>query len=212
MNIDIPDVTYDHVGLSIKQPAASLIVDGHKPVENRKSGQFKHDTLKDKWICIHASLGNVEDDSDYPVKNIDDYRNPKTLPRGKIIGMAHIKGVYKQSELAHDVQLMQWAHDGACIVFDTIIKLDDPVDAPGGLSFWKLKPAGTWKPPTKPSKKELTMSKFDVQTWRDVQKEKYYKQSVKRRIALCNIMLAIRQEKYSITYNKREREREIKKK
>jgi glutaredoxin len=200
----IPSGEYEWTALSIKQPAASLIIDGHKRVENRKTGQFKHTTLKDKWICIHASLGSIEDDDDsitnYPIDIGNVYTNLKSLPRGKIIGIAHIKGVYKRSEISHDPQLVRWAHDGACIVFDTIIKLNEPVEATGGLSFWKLKPQNIWKPPTKMSKKESNMSPEELQTWRTIQMKKYYKQALKKRVALCNLLLKLRHDKYTITY------------
>jgi glutaredoxin len=200
--MNIPAVDYNWTGLSIKQPAASLIIDGYKPVENRKHGQFKHDTLKDKWICIHASLGvdGIEGVEKYPANIKEVYTYPKQLPRGKILGIAHIKGVYKQSDLVHDKNLRQWAHDGACIVFDTIVKLNDPIIVTGGLSFWKLKPDNLWKPCSKLSKKELSLSSSDLHSWRNIQQNKYYKQAVQKRSALCNLMLAIRSEEYTITY------------
>jgi hypothetical protein len=178
--MSIPGIAYDWKALSIKQPSASLIVDGLKLVENRSAKQYKDRTLRGRWIMIHASAGS------------------DTTPRGSILGIARIEGVYTKDEL-RDERLLRWANDGACIVFDSILKLDTPVEAPGGLSTWTLKPSPIWLHPQTLSKKERALSKYALSEWRQIQETKYRRQSLKKRVALVNIMLAIQRGEYTTT-------------
>ena len=187
MVFKIPDITYDWRALSIKQPAASLIVDGHKTVENRSVRQYKHDTLQGKWILIHASVSSVESKENIAEYiDIDAvYTHPMQLPRGKIIGLAHIKGVYTYENVPfqHD---KRWAHSGdACIVFDIVIKLNTPVDAPGALSLWILKPAPKWTEPKRLTEKESHMTCSTLKSHRTLQKTNYYKKAVKKTNGTC---------------------------
>ena len=74
---------YDWKALSIKQPTASLVVDGTKRVENRNPRQYKDCTLRGRWIMIHACLGT----------------RPSPHPRGMVIGLARIEGVYNKADI-----------------------------------------------------------------------------------------------------------------
>ena len=174
-----PTIDYEWKALSIKQPYASQTANGVKMVENRNKGQFRDKTLRDRWIMIHASCSAQQ-------------------PRGQLIWLAHIDGVYEKHELV-DPQVAQWAQDGACIVFDTIIKLHQPVDVPGGLSTWTLKPSPIWKPPRKLSKKERNMTPTDLRHWRTKQLANYRTRSLKKRVALLNVILALKSGQYTYT-------------
>jgi hypothetical protein len=193
----VPDVTYEWKALSVKEPAASMIADGVKLVENRNMRQYKDSTLRGRWIMIHSSLSSTKDSQQYasPIPSI--YNTPRA--RGKIIGLALIKGVVAKEDIL-DANIKQWANDGdACILFDMVLKLDDPVEAPGGLNTWTMKPSSTWKPATKLSKKEATLSPEELQAWRIEQEAKYRKQSLKKRVALVNILLAVKRGEYEVT-------------
>jgi hypothetical protein len=202
--MNIPDISYDWKALSIKQPAASMIVDGLKLVENRNKRQYKDQTLRGRWIFIHASLSSVETKHSilqYPPHLPEIYRTPEDsiFPRGMIIGIAKIKGVYEYHDII-DTEIQQWAHDGdACLLFDIVLKLNVPVQAPGGLNTWTMKPPSTWDPPRKLSKKESTMSPMELGSWRQEQENKYRKQSLKKRVALINILMAIRRDEYVVS-------------
>jgi hypothetical protein len=184
-----PDINYEWKALTIKQPWANLISDGLKTVENRSKTQYKHSTLVGKWIFIHSSISSYAssedikaDIADIPVK----YHDAKKLPRGFIVGIAKINGVFDKQDVEEIDE--QWAHDGdACILFDIIYKLKKPVKAPGGLSTWKLKPSA-WKIPIKKTKKEQNMTITQLDTWRAQQKEKYKEKSSQRHTALNEIM------------------------
>ena len=197
----IPDIEYDWKALSIKEPAASMIVDGVKLVENRNTRQYKDRTLRGRWILIHASLSNTQDLHEYPFPLPDRYKIQQTrTTRGRILGIAHIKEVVSKEAIT-DANIKKWAHDGdACILFDEIIRLDQPVEAPGGLNTWTMKPATNWAPPSKLSKKESLLAPEALSEWREEQELKYRKQSLKKRVALVNIMLAVKRGEYTVTW------------
>jgi hypothetical protein len=196
----VPEITYEWKSLSIKQPAASLISRGLKIVENRNQNQYKDKTLRGQWILIHASKGKIEDGEAIKRHAVLPTEHLDQLPRGKIIALARIEGVYDKGQL-ETPKFRKWANDGAaCIAFDEILHLNEPVAAPGGLGTWKLKPAPEWKPSHKLSKKEAALSPASLKIWRRTQEKKYRKQSLKKRVALVKIMLAIRQGSYSTTW------------
>lgn len=198
---DIPDADYDWRGLSIKQPAASLITDGFKTIENRSTTHFKHDRLKGMWILIHSSVSSMESPESiqrYPESFVS--RIGTNLPMGYIIGLARIKGVYKKDELPINHRI--WANEGcACILFDIILKLDTPVKSTGELGLWKMKLPASWKPPRKLSKREQTMSPSQLSQWRGEQENKYVRKKFDRSISLFRVLLSIRENSYTVTYN-----------
>jgi hypothetical protein len=206
--MSVPDINYDWKALSIKQPAASMIVDGVKRVENRNVRQYKDTTLRGRWIMIHASLGSVESATciqQYPSHIPDIYKTPaantERIPRGKIIGLARIKEVSSYNDI-DDVPTKQWAHPGdACILFDEILRLTVPVSVPGGLNTWTLKPAPVWTPPRRLSKKDSTLTEEELGIWRMTQEDKYRKQSLTKRVALINILLAVRRGENVVTWS-----------
>lgn len=207
MDVDIrdiiPDASYDWRGLSIKQPAASLIADGFKRVENRKRGQFKHASLEHKWVLIHSSISSVETNDSiqqYPADIPGAYRHPDTLPKGKVLAIARIRGVYDKQDLSDDMK--PWGHDGDdCIEFDVMIRLDEPVDVPGDLSFWKLKMDPHWQPPKKKTGREARMNSHELETWRLKQEEKYHQKKFSRRGGLFKVLLAINENRFDVMYN-----------
>jgi hypothetical protein len=201
----VPDIEYDWKALSIKEPAASMIVDGVKLVENRNTRQYKDRTLRGRWIMVHSSMSNMRDLQHDSVSIPDQYNIPRT--RGNIIGIALIKEVISKEDI-HDANIRQWANDGdACILFDMVLKLNHPVEAPGGLNTWTMKPSPTWTPPRKLSKKEATLSEGALRAWRVEQELKYRKQSLKKRIALVNILMAVRRGEYVVTWKSPDRKR-----
>lgn len=198
-SVIIPGADYDWRGLSIKQPAASFIIDGHKTIENRSPRGFKHNTLVGRWIFIHSSISSVESSEaikSYPTRfHTSIYSNPRVLPMGYILGIARINGVYSKKELSK--QHREWAHDNdACILFDVIIKLNDPVKTNGELGFWKMKLPAEWTPPLKMSKKDLLLSPSELLRWRKEQETKYTRKKFKRAGSLFRILLAIANNQY----------------
>ena len=98
--------------------------------------------------------------------------------------------------------MQHWADDrAACLVFDVIIKLHEPVVAPGGLNTWTMKPSEVWAHPHKLTKKETMMSDVDLGIWRKTQEAKYHRKALEKRVALTHILQAIQLEKYMVTYS-----------
>jgi hypothetical protein len=190
--MSIPDADYDWRALSIKQPAASLIVDGYKTIENRSHRLFKHETMKGKWLMIHACKSSVESPAAigaYP----EEYKNtiyttPNLLCKGKIIGVARIAGVYKKEEL--DDEHKVWANDGAaCIYFDYVFKLPTPVEATGELGLWRMAMKQTWSAPKQKSKAETRMTENELSKWRHLQEAKYTMKRYDRSKNLVQILI-----------------------
>lgn len=198
--VDIPDATYDWRGLSIKQPAASLIIEGFKTVENRSISQFKHDRLMGKWILIHSSVSSTESPEKirrYPGTYVS--KIGMDLPMGHIIGIARIGGVYTKDELPAEHR--QWGNDGcACILFDVIIKLNRPIKTTGELGLWKMKLPAKWNPPRKLSKKEENMSEQQLSQWRNEQETKYIRKKFERSVSLFRVLLLMRENAYTVTH------------
>lgn len=87
--------------LSIRQPWAWLIVNGHKDIENRVWS-----TRYTGPLVIHASKGMTNDEYDDVVEFLDcDFRlrniqlpDRKLIERGGIVGVAHCKGSVDQCD------------------------------------------------------------------------------------------------------------------
>ena len=197
----VPSIDYDWRGLSLKQPAASLVADGWKPVENRNPTQVKHGTVAGRWVLVHASKGQTFPSrasiaASYPVPLPEPFLSPCSLPAGQVLAVARIRGVYKKSELSIDAEA--WGNEGeACILFDVMLKLNVPVAIPGSLGFWKLHLDPVRTSPARTTDRERAMSTTELAAWRAVQDAKYAHKRAARCECLRVVLQAIHDGSYS---------------
>lgn len=112
--------------LTIKQPWASLIVNGYKTIENR--------TWSTKYrgrLLIHAGKSSDNSITDKEIlKDIDELDKP--LPKSAIIGEAQLVNCTKDDidDKYSEKGAVHW-------VLDEIVKYDKPiVDVNGKLGLW----------------------------------------------------------------------------
>jgi len=124
------------VALSVKQPWAWLIVNGHKPLENRGSRtSFRGD------VFIHASKGmtvkEYEECVDFVAREVGNILIPShdRLPRGGIVGLVEIYDSVDSSDSPWFVG--PWGH---------LLRNAYPLPLQpclGALGFWKINEALT---------------------------------------------------------------------
>ncbi len=109
--------------LTIKQPWASLIIQGYK--------KFKFRSWQTKYrgeLLIHAGKG-IDTEA---VKRLKKYI-PEDMPLGKIIGQVKLVDCIKMSPEFKEILLKEnygWQ-------LTNIQKFDEPIEAKGHLSLWK---------------------------------------------------------------------------
>ena len=120
--------------LSIKQPWASLIIDGHKNIENRT---WK--TPSKKWILIHSSgqfdtKKNMKGIKPEVQKVLDGIGEDKwrKFPVSSILGVAYIDKV----EPDCDIKKYIWASGPVCWHIKNIYKFKHPIICKGQLGLW----------------------------------------------------------------------------
>ena len=120
--------------LSIKQPWASLIVDGYKNIENRT---WKTDSKK--WILIHSSSQfdtkkNMKGIKPEVQKVLDQIGedNWSEYPVSSILGIVYIDKV----EPDCDVKKYKWASGPVCWHVKHVYKFKNPIPCKGQLRLW----------------------------------------------------------------------------
>lgn len=120
--------------LSVREPWASLIVDGFKPVENR-TWRTKHRGV----ILIHATHGTFkafeENRRKVEAINADAALSlPKSTPYmgGAIIGSAVLVDIVERSD-------SRW-HEPGCLgwLLGDAKRFDKPIPMPGALGLWEV--------------------------------------------------------------------------
>lgn len=131
--------------LTLTQPWATLVITGRKRFETRSWS-----TAHRGGVAIHAAKGWSAGDRDLAREfGLD----PDALPRGVVLGYAHIVAV----AAAEDVRAgLQWAEDYLELAYGdfddgryawqltAITKLDEPIPARGALGLWEWTPV--WVP------------------------------------------------------------------
>jgi ASCH domain len=116
-------VSYRHAAepvLTVRQPWASLIVNGMKTVENRT---WVTDYRGRLWI--HASAAKVD--------NVPDFRElAASEPRGVILGSVQLVDIVTDAK-------SRWATPGECHwLLARATRLEVPIPATGRLGLWPL--------------------------------------------------------------------------
>ena len=123
--------------LTIKQPWATLIMQGYKRFEFR-SWQTKYRGE----LLIHAGKGIDKE----AIKRLSKYL-PRELPLGKILGKVTLVDCIKMSpefkeELLkenHDIYTKSSFKENYGWQIDNVQVFDEPIDAKGHLSLWEYK-------------------------------------------------------------------------
>ena len=105
--------------ITIKQPSATLIVDGVIDIENRTWSKKIYKDICKNWLFVHTSSKKSTKLPDQPIS--------------AIIGMMHINCVGKISDSIHKTK---WALGPNCWYIDAVIKFDDPIYTKGRLGQW----------------------------------------------------------------------------
>jgi hypothetical protein len=121
--------------ITIKQPYASMIIDGIKDIENRTWNIKIYDDHSKNWLFVHSSsrlpckkelIKLVEDDPE-----LDKYlTNPS---KSCIIGMMHINCV---GNLTESVNKTRWSYGPKCWYIDAVIKFKQPIITTSKLGKW----------------------------------------------------------------------------
>lgn len=145
--------------LSVKEPWATLIVGGYKPIENR-SWEFPASFLLPCRIAIHASQSEsgimkewgVVDPKDDCNDSIDGWQAMTGLSRdslramirpGHIIGSVVVESCIDQYDMLEDADYPRPDHlpwlmdDGLCWVLRDARRYRQPIPAAGKLNLWK---------------------------------------------------------------------------
>lgn len=121
--------------LTIKQPYASLIIDGKKDIENRTWKKHMYDDVCDNWLFVHAGKLNETqknlDNQKLEIKKILTTIDLEKLPNSAILGMIHIKKI-----IHCDTSTSLWSIGPNCWVIDAVVKFKNPVFTNGKLSLW----------------------------------------------------------------------------
>ncbi len=117
--------------LSIRQPWASLIVHGIKPVENREWKRLP--TWEPSWLAIHSSQ-KPEGRADQFLANEHDIED---CVCGAIIGAGRCTAIVRRKDVPKTIRKNEFYNPDATVwlLFDDAIKIE-PVFAKGRLGFW----------------------------------------------------------------------------
>jgi hypothetical protein len=116
--------------ITIKQPYASLIINGIQNVENRSWSKKIHKDECKNWLFVHASSKYA---SKKEVKKINNIPDNLEYPSSCIIGMIHINCIGK---LLKSVCPSCWESGPNCWYIDAVIKFDTHVSTDGHLGQW----------------------------------------------------------------------------
>lgn len=118
--------------LSITQPWAECILSEGKNVENRT-----WNTKLRGYIAIHASSSFDKRRFESCSESYGVRVSPDEVDYGSIVGFAKLVDVVTEDDLTKNTR--KWFEGDYGFVFEDIIKLKQPVEVKGTLSFWKLK-------------------------------------------------------------------------
>lgn len=112
--------------ITIKQPYASLIVNGIKDIENRTWTKKLHMNVCKNWLFVHSSTKKVKIGLTEEEKKLD-------YPLSSIVGMMHINCIGKIQDSVH---VTKWAEGPKCWYIDAVIKFNTPIHTVGKLGQW----------------------------------------------------------------------------
>ena len=124
--------------LTLRQPVASAVIDGHKIFETRgvRPGKVVE-------FALHAGKGNSDRFDYYIRRSVAGWPAVADLPHGAVLGVVRIVGVYDLEEFFDYSQLSELDHNlgywGLRYAWklEVVDKFDYPIAARGMPGFWK---------------------------------------------------------------------------
>ena len=122
--------------LTLKQPVASAVIDGHKRFETRG---FRPGEVVE--FAIHAGKGDLPQFDAILRQSVMDWPSVEELPRG-VLGVVRIVSVYEigvdYMDMVSEIDLMCGFWDsGFAWKLEVVAKFDMPVAARGIPGFWR---------------------------------------------------------------------------
>lgn len=114
--------------LTIRQPFAWAVVEGHKAIENRTWEPSAR--VMNGWIAIHAAAAAPAASAVEHVRALSPAAPPTSPTCGAIIGVARVSGVVRKSN-------SPWFDGPVGWVFDAVVAIR-PVPARGQLKLWRV--------------------------------------------------------------------------
>lgn len=129
--------------LSIRNPAAELILDGIKTVENRSRRFFDPKRYKlPLWVLVHAGIYDMEIDDitkDLSLREKLGRRENSTIksatPRGRVVGMMEIVAAEPKEEVVADRHL-PWVLGPWCLEIGQTHWLPQPIAKRGNCGIF----------------------------------------------------------------------------
>ena len=126
--------------LSVKQPAASLLVFGGKNIENRSRALVRPDKWQlPFWVLVHASQQRIKGPvTKNAVRQAAIDAEPKEYyPTGVIIGAIRISAIVPLADID---PANEWATGPICHVIDQSFELPEPFPYKGRLGLYNVDP------------------------------------------------------------------------
>jgi len=133
------------LALSLTQPWASLVAEGHKRYETRSWR-----TSYCGPLAIHASKGFPKwakewMATDYDVDKVWKGRSPSDLPRGAVIGTVTLEGCYRPEDISfvleedrrHETAFGDWSKGRWIWHFTVPVLFEKTIPATGALGLWR---------------------------------------------------------------------------
>lgn len=120
----MPTVT----AITIRQPWASLIIEGHKPIENRS-----RPTRHRGCLAIHAGR-TLDEEAQARFGHL--LSEPDHPPRGYIIGFVRLVGCLPYRDVP--ASLRTWARGPWCWVLSDPMPLETPIACRGAQAFFRV--------------------------------------------------------------------------
>jgi len=108
--------------ITIRQPNASLIVNGVINTENRKWKKRLSDNVCKNWLFVHSSK-----------KVLQSSDSTKKVLQSSIIGMMHIHSIISHKDSVYNGK---WEKGPYCWYIDAVIPFKNPISATGSLGQW----------------------------------------------------------------------------
>lgn len=137
-----PGPDYPWKMVSIYSPWIQLIMDGHKPLENRPGRTAKQFT-PGMWVALHNSKTQSRIHGQ-PVHIPARYCRPRPWRHGgHILGVARVLDVLPASAAQEYSEYRPWVSTGEnvqqfCIIWDVVVRFDEPIRVIGGQGLPKL--------------------------------------------------------------------------
>jgi hypothetical protein len=129
--------------LTLRQPVASLVIDGRKQFETRR---VKPGSVTE--FAIHAGKSDLAQFQPFARQSVDDWPELEMLPRG-VLGIVRIVAVFNLNEYFDyssisdlERKIGYWKPGYFAWQLEVMQKFERPIPEIGKLGWWKWNPVG----------------------------------------------------------------------